>query len=74
MLVEGENEEDLRQLWERYKQAEILTQNIKCIPWVRGELALEPNHELVFEVARCPEKVRHNQVRVPHAKNIIFRP
>ncbi|CAI2737096.1 unnamed protein product, partial [Dicrocoelium dendriticum] len=49
MLVEGENEEDLRQLWERSKQAEVLTQNIKCIPWVRGELAMEPNHELVFE-------------------------
>ncbi|CAI2737052.1 unnamed protein product [Dicrocoelium dendriticum] len=49
MIAESAEQEDLRQVWEHANEANIIKHKIKCIPWVHGELAVDPSHDLLFE-------------------------
>ncbi|CAH8497757.1 unnamed protein product [Dicrocoelium dendriticum] len=49
MLAENEKEKDLPQLFEHTNEAQIRTHRVKCLPYECGRLAIEPNHELLFE-------------------------
>ncbi|CAH8498256.1 unnamed protein product [Dicrocoelium dendriticum] len=49
MLAGNEKEEDLPQLFEHTNPAQIRTRRVKCIPYEYEILAIEPNHELLFE-------------------------
>ncbi|CAI2737022.1 unnamed protein product [Dicrocoelium dendriticum] len=49
MKAKNAEEECLSQLWQNANESQMRTHKLKCIPFVDGDVVIEPNSELVFD-------------------------